>query len=213
MRTKLLLAATLSLLIGFAFAVTASDAAARIGGRGFHGGGWHGHGWHGAGWQRHGWHGHGWHGAGWHHPGWSHNATFSHYPGHVAGTRSFQTQAGYGATRSFDRSCSGGTCQRSVTTTTNSGRTWSRSASVTRSDGSVSWNRNATGPRGGTASRSGSCTKGSGCSSNTSLVSSSGKTRTVDRSTTKNADGGIHRETTVTGPSGTHTRSFDIPPD
>src|SRR6476659_8872866 len=80
-------------------------------------------------------------------PGWSHSANVSRMPGQVSGTRSFQTPGGRGAPQTFSRGCSGGTCQRSRTTTTNSGKTFSRSASISKSGtGTVSRTRSVTGP-------------------------------------------------------------------
>ena len=108
MTPKLLM--TSALLACAMLAITAVDAAARgWGHRGGHGGAF-GH----------------YYARSFHAPGWSHSASINRSPGRVTGTRSFQTPGGRGATRNFSRGCSGATCDRSSTTTTNSGKTWSR---------------------------------------------------------------------------------------
>jgi hypothetical protein len=97
---------------------------------------------------------------------------------HAWGTRSVETQAGRGGTRSFDRSCASGTCERSSTTVTNSGKTWSRSGTSTRTgDGSASWSHNATGPNGGSIARDGNCTSGEGCNGSVTVTKPNGDTK------------------------------------
>lgn len=136
-------------------------------------------------------------------PGWSHSATINRSPGEVSGTRSFETPNGSGATRTFDRGCANGTCTNTVTTTTNSGTTWSRSGSVSApGNGSLSWNRSSTGPNGGTTARSGSCAFGSGCSATATATGPNGNTRSVQRSFSPNGQGGYNYSATFTGPNG-----------
>ena len=187
---------TSALLACALLVITAVDAAARGWGyRGGHGGAF-GH----------------YYARSFHAPGWSHSASINRAPGRVTGTRSFQTPGGRGATRNFTRGCSGATCDRSFTTTTNSGKTWSHSNTRTRSGtGTVSRTRTTTGPNGGTTTRTSSCTSGVGCNSQRVTSGPRGQTRVADRTTTPNGDGTFHHTATITGPGGTKTRSFDVP--
>ena len=144
-------------------------------------------------------------------PGWSHNQSFNRTaPGQVSGMRSFQTPGGRGATRSFNRSCSSGSCTHNVTTTTNSGKTWSRSRSITANNGTVSRSSSRTGPN-ASVTRNGSCTSGAGCSSTVSATGPAGNTVTGQRSLTPNGQGGFTRDATYTNPNGTVTHSYTIP--
>ncbi len=86
---------TSALLACAMLAITAVDASARGWGRGGYGGAF-GH----------------YYGRSFHAPGWSHSAIVSRMPARYRVTRSFQTPSGRGATRTFNRGCSGGTCQR-----------------------------------------------------------------------------------------------------
>ncbi|HWA31240.1 MAG TPA: hypothetical protein VG867_09075 [Rhizomicrobium sp.] len=105
--------------------------------------------------------------------GWSHSGTFTgaygrtvHTQGSVyrgggqaSGYHSVQGSNGHGFNSSFDRSCSGGTCTRNSTLTTNNGNTWTRSGSVTANgNGTGSYSRTTTGPNGGQATASGTWT-------------------------------------------------------
>jgi|SRR5579862_556537 len=141
-------------------------------------------------------------------PGWMHSASISRSPGMVSGMRSFQTPGGRGATRTFNRSCASGTCMHSVSTTTNSGKTWSRSSSVTHTNGSTSWNRTGTSRNGGTSSHTGSCTSGAGCTSSASATGANGNNYSAQRSLTPNGQGGYNYNATLTGPNGSVTHSF-----
>jgi hypothetical protein len=144
-------------------------------------------------------------------PGWSHSASVNRAPGQVSGMRSFHTPNGGGATRTFNRGCSGGTCTHNASITTNSGKTWTRSGTIsTNHNGTASRTQSATGPN-ASASRIGSCTTGAGCSSTASLTGTAGTTITGQRSTTSNGQGGYNRNATYTGPNGSVTRSFQIP--
>ena len=145
-------------------------------------------------------------------PGWSHSASINRSPGMASGTRSFSTPGGRGITKNFSRSCSGGTCTHNATFTSNSGKTWSKSSSISRTSNSVSWNGNSNGPRGATATHSGSCTSGAGCSGSTSGVGPNGGTFDVNRSVTPNGTGGANYSASLTGPNGqTGTRTFSYP--
>jgi hypothetical protein len=143
--------------------------------------------------------------------GFTHSASVNRSPGSVSGTRSLQTNAGYGGTRSFERGCSGGICSARSTTTTNSGRTWSRSGSVSApGNGTANWDRTATGPNGGSVSRSGSCTAGTGCARDTTVTGPNGNSWTADRSAYANGYGALDRTATITGPEGgSASRSVD----
>jgi hypothetical protein len=145
-------------------------------------------------------------------PGWSHSASISRSWGMASGTRSFSTARGRGITQNFSRSCSGGTCTHNATFTSNSGKTWSKSGSTSRTSNGYSWNRNYNGPNGATATRSGSCTSGVGCSGTTSGTGSKGGTFDVQRSLTPNGSGGANYNVSLTGPNGqTASRTYSYP--
>ena len=183
MKLKLLLG---SLLLGLAmFAADTGDAWAR---GGYYRGGY----------------GYGY-GRVWNRPFITGNVTRSN--GYAMGTRSFQYPGGHGYTRSFNRGCSGSTCSRNANSTSNSGKTWSHSGSITRSQGSANWQTSGTGAYGGTGARQGSCTSGAGCTGNATAVGPGGQTHTALRSLTPNGQGGYNYNATLTGPNGTVTRS------
>ena len=142
--------------------------------------------------------------------GLSHSGSVYRSPGYASGSRSLQTNAGYGGTHSFERSCAGGTCSRSASTTTNSGRNWSRSGYVSApGNGTANWGQTKTGPNGGSVSRSGSCASGACCDRNATLAGPNGNVWTSDHSAVANGHGGLDRSATFTGSGGTVTRSVD----
>jgi hypothetical protein len=182
MKPKLLIA---SVLLALAMlTVNMGDAWAWRGGYGYRGGyGGYGHGWPAV------------------------SGSVSRSNGYAMGTRSFQYRGGYGFNRTFNRGCSGGSCSRTATTTTNSGKTWSRSGSGSKTANSANWQRNATGPSGSTVNRGGSCTTGSGCTGSATTVGSQGNTWTQNRTATPDGQGGVNATATFTGPNGTVTRT------
>jgi hypothetical protein len=71
---------------------------------------------------------------------------------------------GHGYSFNSNRSCSGGTCSGTGTTTFNNGQSWSHTTTGTYGNGTVTWDRSGSGSNGATVNRTGSCTSGAGCS-------------------------------------------------
>jgi len=188
MNGKLLIS---SVLLGCALlAVSANDAAA-----------WRG----GGGWFRYNYQ------RSFYRPGWTHNQTITQRsPGSIQGTRSFSRPNGMGANRQFSANCANGTCNKSHTTTCNSGKSWSHSASATSAkanNGTGTWQANTAGANGATTGRQGSCTAGAGCTGNFTGTGVNGNNYTAQRSATPNGQGGVNYSATFTGPNGTVTRT------
>ena len=79
-------------------------------------------------------------------------------------SRSVLFNNGQGYNHSYNRSCSGGTCSGTGTTTFNNGQSWSHTTTGTYGNGTATWDRSGSGSNGATVNRTGSCTSGAGCS-------------------------------------------------
>jgi hypothetical protein len=89
--------------------------------------------------------------------GFTASRSINRQPGSVGATRSFQTNAGNGATTTRGGSWANGTYSGGATHTTNNGTSWGRSTTATANpNGGGSFNSTVTGPAGGSATVSGS---------------------------------------------------------
>ena len=80
----------------------------------------------------------------------------AYQPGSLQVRRSYQGSGGRGIEASRSRNCAGGTCTGSASRVTNNGTSWGRSGTITKNgDGTASYARSATGPRGGSRASSG----------------------------------------------------------